>query len=186
MDGRPLPSRRRARTPFRTLGALACLASVTPLGALSSVGAATGLADDSQSDTVPGQLVVGFKPTSTERRQQKAVDRAGATLEDTIDSIDGAVVSVDPDETEAATEELMRQRAVQFVEPNYVMHANRLPNDRLFGEQWGLRNLGQFGGKAGADIHATDAWDQTTGANVTVAVVDTGVEYAHPDLAPNI
>ena len=179
MDGLPLAAR-------RSLLALACLACLSALALLSSIRAEPGLAGgDTQDGAVPGELVVAFKPTSTEKQQQKAVDRADATVEDDIDSIGGVLVSVDPDETEEATEELLRQRAVEYVEPNYVLHANRLPNDRLFGEQWGLRNVGQYGGKAGADVHATDAWDVTTGANVVVAVVDTGVDYAHADLAAN-
>jgi subtilisin family serine protease len=180
MDGLSLAARGRLRSGL----ALACLAVVIALGALASGGAAPGRADDAP-DAVPGQLVVGFTPSSTEKQQEKAVNKAGGTIEDRIDSIGGAVVSFDPEETDAAAEELTRQRAVQYVEPNYVLHANRLPNDRLFGDQWALRNVGQFGGKAGADVHATDAWDVTTGANVTVAVVDTGIDFAHGDLAPN-
>jgi subtilisin family serine protease len=182
MDGLPLA----ARTRWRALFSLACLACLSALGLLSSVGVSQGRADEADPEAVPGQLVVGFKPTATDRQQQKAVDKAGATIESTIDSIDGALVSVDPGEVDTAAEELSRQRAVQYVEPNYIVRTNRLPNDHLFGEQWALRNVGQYGGKSGADIHATDAWDLTTGANVTIAVIDTGVDYTHPDLGPNI
>src|SRR4051794_30252113 len=53
-----------------------------------------------------------------------------------------------------------------------------IPNDTRFGEQWDLRNTGQVGGKAGADIHTSQAWDVTTGSTRTVvAVMDTGVDY---------
>jgi subtilisin family serine protease len=182
MDGLPLSARIR----LRPLVAFACLACLCALAALSSLGAEPGLADDTQSEVVPGELIVGFKPTATDAQQNKAIDKVDATIEDPIDSIDAALVSVDPDETDAATEELLRQRAVEYVEPNFVVHASRLPNDRLFGEQWGLRNVGQYGGKSGADIGATAAWDITTGANVTVAIVDTGIEYTHGDLAANV
>jgi subtilisin family serine protease len=174
------PSRGRRRP----LVAVAVLAGVTMLAALTSLGAAAGRADDSP-DAVPGQLVVGFTPDATDKQQEKAVKKVGATVEDSIDSIDGAVLNVDPDETAAVAEELARQRAIAFVEPNYVVRAARLPNDRFFGEQWGLRNLGQYGGRSGADVHATEAWDIATGGDTIVAVIDTGVAYGHPDLTPD-
>jgi subtilisin family serine protease len=173
---------RGRRRPLLALAAFACVAA---FGALVSIGAASGRADD-DPDAVPGQLVVGFQPSATDKQQEKAVRKVGGTIEDTIDSIGGAVVSVDPGRTDAAAEELTRQRAVQFVEPNYVVRATRLPNDHSFGEEWGLRNVGQYGGKPGADVHATEAWDVSTGTAAIVAVIDTGVAYEHADLAPNI
>jgi thermitase len=61
------------------------------------------------------------------------------------------------------------------------------PNDPLFEEQWSLQNTGQRGGASGADICATRAWAKTTGSDkVVVAVIDTGVDYRHTDLAGNI
>src|ERR1700687_2521862 len=61
------------------------------------------------------------------------------------------------------------------------------PNDPSFASQWDLNNTGQNGGTAGADIHATQAWSVATGsAKTIVAVIDTGVDYNHPDLYQNI
>jgi subtilisin family serine protease len=78
---------------------------------------------------------------------------------------------------------------VEYAEPNYIAHKlSVIPNDTYFGNQWSLQNLGTYaGGTAGADISATDAWSVSTGNhNVVVAVLDTGVDYTHPDLVGNI
>ncbi|MGB7220414.1 MAG: S8 family serine peptidase, partial [Vicinamibacterales bacterium] len=67
------------------------------------------------------------------------------------------------------------------------MRTTAVPNDPQFGTLWGLRNTGQSGGTAGADIRATEAWNLTTGSsNVVVAVIDTGIDPFHQDLAANV
>ncbi|HVZ20672.1 MAG TPA: S8 family serine peptidase, partial [Vicinamibacterales bacterium] len=72
---------------------------------------------------------------------------------------------------------------VARVEPNYVARAAALPNDPYFDLESGLFNRNA----PGADSHATAAWNITTGgAGSVVALVDSGVDYTHPDLAPNI
>ena len=93
---------------------------------------------------------------------------------------------------------------VEYAEPNYVLHIldraedipsvrnDVIPRDPDFRFLWGLHNTGQldyFGnvGLAGADIGATKAWNFTTGSkNIVVAVLDTGVDFSHLDLAPNV
>jgi subtilisin family serine protease len=79
-----------------------------------------------------------------------------------------------------------RSPDVLYAEPNYIVHAFTTPNDPLFPQQWSLQNTGQMGGMVGADIHATQAWSVATGSsNLVVAVIDTGMDYTHPDLAAN-
>jgi len=61
------------------------------------------------------------------------------------------------------------------------------PTDPLFAEQWALNNVGQDGGTNRADIDALKAWETTHGSeDVVVAVLDTGVDYTHVDLAQNM
>lgn len=60
------------------------------------------------------------------------------------------------------------------------------PNDARFSELWGMHNTGQTGGSVDADIDAPLAWaNQTGSSSVKVAVIDTGIDYTHPDLAAN-
>ncbi len=80
---------------------------------------------------------------------------------------------------------------VEYAEPNYRFKINVTQNDTHFNKQWALHNTGQYVkdsyGTADADIDAPEAWDILSGVtNVIVAVIDTGIAYNHPDLAPNI
>lgn len=89
----------------------------------------------------------------------------------------------------------------EYAEPNYVMHAygykdssapEVTPNDADFSKLWGMKNVGQKDsagtvGVAGADIGATKAWNITTGnKKILVGIIDTGVDYNHPDLKENM
>lgn len=72
---------------------------------------------------------------------------------------------------------------VELIEPNYLIQVDKTPGDPLFAQQWGLKN----GSVTGADVAAAAAWDYTTGSRrQIVAVLDTGIDYAHPDLTANL
>jgi len=76
--------------------------------------------------------------------------------------------------------------------PDYYTKLAIIPNDLLFSYQWGLHNIGTLPGLPGtsgavdADIDAPEGWDIETGNHVVIAVVDSGIDYTHPDLAANI
>jgi subtilisin family serine protease len=71
--------------------------------------------------------------------------------------------------------------------PDLALSPSSVPNDPLFGSQWGLSNTGQNGGTAGVDIGAPAAWAVTAGSYKTVvAAMDTGIDYDHPDLYRNV
>ncbi len=85
---------------------------------------------------------------------------------------------------------------ILYAEPNYKIYLNStFPSDPFISDDvddpdnllWGMHNIGQTGGMADADIDAPEAWDLHTDANdIIVAVLDTGIDYNHPDLAANL
>jgi len=76
--------------------------------------------------------------------------------------------------------------SIEYAEVSRSIRSLSLPDDPFFSEQWSLNNTGQTGGVPDADIDALEAWDLSTGGDVIVAVLDSGVDYNHPDLAANI
>jgi hypothetical protein len=103
--------------------------------------------------------------------------------------------------TEQLLADFPRAPGEVYREPSVVLRLFGLPNDPLLKELWGLRNFGQsIGSEAGchptiapqkglvgADIQAEFAWPGTTNsALVVVAVVDSGVDYTHPELNSNM
>lgn len=89
-------------------------------------------------------------------------------------------------------EQLSADPEVLYAEPNYIVNTmddptTAPPNDPDFAVQWGIQNNGENGGVPHADIDAVAAWTITTGShNVVVGVLDTGIDYTHPDLKANI
>jgi subtilisin family serine protease len=72
--------------------------------------------------------------------------------------------------------DLSARADVEYAEPDYIIYATAIPNDPSYGNLWGLTK-----------ISAPSAWDISTGSNAYVAgVIDTGIDYNHPDLAANV
>ncbi len=124
------------------------------------------------------------------------VDRDGDGVYDRFAHVDrsGRLMKVELPESVSVKEalaQLRRDPAVAYAEPNYILRiaAGPLatPDDPLFGSLWGLHNTGQTGGTADADIDAPEAWELSTGSrDIVVGVVDTGVDYTHPELVANL
>lgn len=141
------------------------------------------------------QILVKFKADveidSDAREMAEFVSRPHvATVEPLQKTRRGGLYRIDLDgslSVEEAVEQMSNDPRVEYAEPDYLLSTSAMPNDSLFSQQWSLMNNGAFGvGKPGADISATKAWDLTTGSNsMVVAVLDTGCDLSHPDLAPN-
>ncbi len=85
---------------------------------------------------------------------------------------------------EAACAKISLNKSVARVEADRLLDAKLLFNDPSFPQQWGLANHGANGGLSGADIHAEPALSRFQGTGGTlVALIDTGVDYTHPELA---
>jgi subtilisin family serine protease/subtilisin-like proprotein convertase family protein len=98
-----------------------------------------------------------------------------------------ARVEGDPAAPLRAMEALESTPGLPKFEPQLARQQQKkaVPNDTLFTTQWHLRNTGQGSGRVGVDANVVDVWDTRKGSGIQIAVVDDGVDFAHPDLAPN-
>jgi subtilisin family serine protease len=161
--------------------------------------AAPAAAQDERPRFAAGELVVRFQPGVDRGEQAEVRDELGATLDERLLLGRTEVVKLERGAgVLAAADDLERRPEVRFAEPNYFLHLDGVPDDPLIFEQAGLHDTGQtfgdldsvpptFTGTYDADIDAPEAWNITTGSpQVTIAIADSGVDYTHPDIAPNI
>jgi subtilase family serine protease/subtilisin family serine protease len=138
---------------------------------------------------VADELLVRFKDRVPENAIAAAHARVRASVKKKFSIVKNLQLVKLPQNVsvKAAIELYRRNPDVLHAEPNYLVKADTVPNDPSFASLWGLQNTGQTGGTPGADIHATAAWDLSQGSSsVVVAVIDTGIDYTHPDLAANV
>lgn len=77
-------------------------------------------------------------------------------------------------------------KRIEFAEPNFIVFAKLDTSDPYFGSQWAINNQGYLGGTVDADMDVSEAWAYSTGSGIKIAILDTGVELTHPDLASNL
>ena len=157
----------------------------------------------------PGRLLVRFAPETnntqrTKKEKQQILDSlGGAKIKRNFKRLSGlTMVDLPPGQTiEDALKLYNAREDILYTEPDYEIQIfSTSPNEIYppgrFNDLWGMHNTGQihpitFGGTLSGtpdvDIDAPEAWDIITDANdIIVAVIDTGVDYTHPDLAANM
>ena len=161
---------------------LACL-----LAALTA-GLAAAAPTGARHETVPsgrshvaGELIVRFAPGLGQAARRRILSRHEAARKHSLRAPGLELVRLDETSLAAVAVELEREPGVLDVQPNHVYRVAATPNDPQFSQLWGLHTAND------ADMDVPEAWEVTTGSpSVTVAVIDTGVTYTHPDLAGNI
>lgn len=148
------------------------------LAVLLGTSAAMISAAPPQEDHVPGRLlaqpILGANPSAI----ALALNRGGARLEKTLGRINVHVLQVPEPALDHVSAALMKTGLFTFVErDNLLQSATAVSaNDPYFSSQWHL-----------SAIQSPSAWGITTGtSNVIIAVIDSGVDWSHPDLAPNL
>ena len=162
------------------------LSSSTPDLSRIISAAETAVADD----YVAGEVLVRFNSGFSDAEKAVAIESLGGEILQRYDSINAVQVKVDQPADKIVTDvkRFIANPVISYAEPNYyAFPVSTTPNDPNFNSLWGQHNTGQTGGTVDADIDAVEAWTDFTGTTKSiVAVIDSGIEYTHPDLAGNM
>ncbi len=153
----------------------------------------------SEQGSEPREILVSYRAGATDRsgefaspdereRRAELNRRAGGVAVRELRASGIQVVRLDAGtDTEVALQVYRDDPTVELAELNHQYSTQETTDDAHFGKQWALQNSGQTGGRRDADIDARAAWNVTTGSHsVVVVVLDTGIDYRHPDLAGNV
>jgi thermitase len=149
-----------------------------------------------ESRSVPGQVVVKFKPGLSSFKKVSALNIYSSRVLSKIAKLGAYLIEIPAQTTVGEiVGALNKNPDVEYAEPNRLLAIHATPNDTFFQYQYALYNKGQQiwvvpgspQGRASADIKAPSAWEETKGTEtVIIAIVDTGVDLLHPDLKNKI
>lgn len=132
----------------------------------------------SDTNAVPGQLIVGFKKQGLSRSQALAVIKdTNAQIVNTLAGGDSLVAVPAGENLESYADRLEATDGIKYASPNYIVRASATTNDPLVasGQAWGLQQL-----------RAIPSWKASRGDGALVAIVDSGVTLSNPDIAGNL
>lgn len=136
-----------------------------------------------------GELLIRFRSGAAQQNRDNVLASHGTRRKRQLRGESGVekLEVLSGQSPEVVAQLLLLQPEVEFAEPNFLINKDQLvTSDPQFADQWALRNTGQSGGQFGSDINVTSAWQTTTGSQSTVvAVIDSGIDFMHPDLSDN-
>lgn len=150
--------------------------------------------DKKNKDYVEGEAVVMMKGdnlVSSGASLNKIMDVSSSIKVENVSdfkerksSVSVVTVSSKKLSTKKIIDELKDEEDVLIAEPNYIYRASSITNDTYSNFQWALENTGKNNGKVSEDIKPTTMWNKKSTEKDTpvVAIIDSGVDYTHPDL----
>lgn len=144
-------------------------------------------AEDKNGRIVMNEMVIRFNRELSEEEINKFLIDSNISIKKYIAALNYHILSLPEGMTYYDALAYFKSKKMLYqAEPNYIIPIKAIPDDPSFPLQWGLNN--SVGPSVnGADIDAPEAWDFSDGGRgVVIAVIDTGVDYTHEDLADNI